>query len=156
MKRYLILMLGCVTAIGLIAAGCGSDGNDDSSSSTSGTGTDTTASLSKAEWITQADAICKASSDAIQAGSPGNGATADEVDAFVTDTVVPDLQKPLDDITALGDPTEGADQASAIIDEAQTALDQLKADPTLLRQNRDTFAEANADAKAFGLKECGS
>jgi hypothetical protein len=158
MKRYLILMLGCVVAAGLIAAGCGSDnnGNDDSSSSTSGTGTDTTASLSKAQWIEQADAICKQSNDTIQAGSPGNGATADEVDAFVTDTVIPAVQSQLDDIRALGDPTEEADQAKAIVDEAQTALDQLKADPTSLRQGQDAFADANADAKAFGMKECGN
>jgi hypothetical protein len=158
MKRYLILMLGCVVAAGLIAAGCGSDdnGNDDSSSSTSGTGTDTTASLSKAQWIEQADAICKESNDTIEAGSPGNDATSQEVDAYVTDTIVPAVQSQLDDIRALGTPTEEGDQADAIIQEAQTALDQLKSDPTALSKGQDPFADANADAQAFGLKECGS
>jgi hypothetical protein len=158
MKRYLILMLGCIVAVGLIAAGCGSDdnGNDDSSSSSSGTGTDTTASLSKAQWIEQADAICKESNATIEAGSPGNDATAQEVDAYVTDTIVPAVQSQLDDIRALGTPTEEGDQADAIIQEAQTALDQLKADPTALSKGQDPFADANADAQSFGMKECGN
>lgn len=157
MKRNLLWVLALAFAAGSIAAGCGSDGNDDSSSSTAGTGTDTTsASLTKDEWISQADAICKASNATIEAGSPGNGATAEEVDAFISDTVVPAIQSQLDDIRGLGTPTEEGAQATGIVDEAQTALDQLKADPTALRNEEDPFAKANADARAFGMKECGN
>ncbi len=157
MKRNLILMLVCFAATGLIAAGCGDDDDDggSSSDSTATATTETTASLTKDEWITQADAICQESNDAIEAAAPSGSATADDVDAFVTDTLVPQVQSQLDDIRALGLPEGAEDGATVILDEAQEATDKLEADPTLLRNGEDPFAKANADAQAFGLTVCG-
>jgi hypothetical protein len=156
MKRNLILLFICFAATGLIAAGCGGDDDDGGGDDPTATETtETTASLTKEEWITQADAICHESDTKIEAGAPAGSATAAEVDAFVSDTLVPAVQTQLDDIRALGPPEGAEDEATAIIDEAQAALDQLSDDPTLIRNQQDPFADANADAQAFGLTVCG-
>jgi hypothetical protein len=152
MKRNLIFLSICIVATGLIAAGCGDDDDDGGDGSAT---TETTASLTKEEWITQADAICQASNDRIEAAGPDNAQSAEEVDAFVTDTLVPEVQSQLDDIRALGPPEGSEEEATAILDEAQAAVDQLSEDPSLLRQGQDPFIDANANAQAFGLKVCG-
>ena len=46
---------------------------------------------------------------------------------------------------------------NAILDEAQSALDRGKKDPTLLAsQKNDPFNKANQLAKNYGLTVCGS
>jgi hypothetical protein len=141
-------LLGLAVVVVAVVAGCGSS-NDNGT---------TTTSLTKAQWIAKADAICKTSNQAInQAGQQQFGkqqkpSQADE-QKFVTDTVIPNVQKQLDDIKALGFPD---DQASAILDSAQSALDRGKQNPTLLTQNDQLFAQTNKMATAYGLKVCGS
>jgi hypothetical protein len=152
MNRKLTLVLAGLLATGLIAAGCGGDDDDDDASSDTGT---TATALTKEEWISQADAICKASNDRIEATGPDGPQNQQQVEAFVTDTLVPEVQSQLDAIKALGPPEGAEDEATKIVDEAQSALDEIKADPSAITQGKDPFAQANADAQAFGMKECG-
>ena len=122
MRSKLTWIAACALALGLIAAGCGGDdGNDDS---TEGTGTGGTETLTKAEFIAQADAICKESNKQIEkAGKEiGESSSAAEVDAFAADTVAPAIQSQLDGIEALGAPTGDEAQITAILDAAQADI----------------------------------
>jgi hypothetical protein len=154
MKRNALFLVGLVLAVGLIAAGCGSDdSNDDSTTSSTPTGTEASTELSKADFVQQGNAICQEGNAAIaQAGEAAGQPGTPEFDAFVTDTVIPSVQGQIDDIRALGIPADDADEVNGILDEAQTDLDGVKADPSQLQG--EPFAEVNAKLKAYGLTDC--
>ena len=86
--------LAACAAIAAGAAGCG--GDDD--------GGDTTATetLTKEEWIAQADAICKAGDDSIDEAAEAAGldgsSSPDELESFYTDTVLPNIADQRDQI----------------------------------------------------------
>jgi hypothetical protein len=146
MKRNVLLMLAGALAVGLIAAGCGGDDDDDSSDA-----------LTKQEFIAQGNAICKAGNAEIDAAAEETFAkngqpTPAESDAFVTDTVVPNVQGQIDDMRALGIPEEDADQVNGILDEAEGIVDELEADPSSIEG--DPFAPVNGDLKDYGLTTC--
>ncbi len=154
MKRNLTSLAACALAIGLIAAGCGSS-NDNSTS---------TSSLTKAQWIAKADAICQQGNQEINTAGKqlfGNQqappSQADQ-EKFASDTLVPNIQKQIDDIRALGAPSGDEDQVNAILDAAQKGVDQAKANPSLLTEQgsgQDPFAGANKLATQYGMKVCG-
>jgi hypothetical protein len=76
----------------------------------------------------------------------------------VTDAVVPSIQGQIDSIKALSPPSGDEDQVNALLSAAQSALDKVKADPSLItdQSNRsDPFAEANKLTNAYGLTKCG-
>ncbi len=153
MKRNLTLMAGAALAVGLIAAGCGSDGNDDASSST---GTEASAALTKAEFVTQADAICQQGNDELDAATASfdKNTSQAEFEAFATDTLAPNVQSQVDQIDALVPPAADQEQVDAILSAAQDGVDQIKADPGAL-ENGDPLAKANKLAADYGLKVCG-
>ena len=167
-------LLALALAAGLIAAGCGDD-DDETTTAATTTPTTTTAGatgatgatgepLSKDEFITEADAICEAGDQEIDAeaqdffpegGSPG----AAEEEAFVSEVVVPNIQEQLDGIAALTPPEGDEDEVQAILAAAQQAVDELEEDPSALSGGGgggDPFAEANRLAQDYGLKACGS
>jgi hypothetical protein len=134
-------------AAGAIATGCGSsDGNSDST---------TTASLTKAEWIAKADAICKQGNQEInQATKQFQGKpTQAQFDQFATDTLAPSVQKQVDQIRALSAPGGNEAQVNAILDAAEADVNKVKANPSSIQG--DPFADANKLARAYGLKVCG-
>jgi hypothetical protein len=134
-------------------AGCG--GGDDSSSST-------TTALSKEEFLKQGNQICADGNKTIDAASQdvfsGGKPSQSDIEAFVTDTLLPTVQTEVDGIRALGAPEGDEDQVTAIVDSAQQAIDDSKADPSLIATNssNDPFADTNKLANAYGLTECGS
>ena len=152
MKLNASIAVAAVFAAGVIAAGCGSSSNSNSTSTS-------TSSLSKTEWIAKADAICKSSNDATNAAGKqqfGNQQPSKaQLTTFVTGTVIPGVQKQLDQIKALGAPTEQGSQAEAVVNAAQAELDKVKADPSLVTGKGDPFAQVNQQARAYGLKVCG-
>lgn len=158
MKSIRFLIVGALAA-GLIAAGCGSDDNTDKQSFGTSVGSASTSSLSKAEFIAQAGAICESSNQQLnQAGQAlGPNPTPEEVDSFVSDNLVPSIQQQIDDIGALGAPAGDEQTVTAILDAADSALQQIEADPTLITGNgSDPFAQANQLADDYGLAACGS
>jgi hypothetical protein len=64
------------------------------------------------------------------------------------------IQGEIDGLRALGAPAGDEQQVDAILNEAQSALDKTKQDPSVLA-NTDPFKKANQDAKAYGLTACG-
>jgi hypothetical protein len=162
-------LLSLVLAAGLIAAGCG---DDDEETTTAATTTTTQAGatgptgasgepLSKAEFIEEADAICKAGDKEIDAAadqlfSGGANPGQAEEEAFITQTLVPGVQQQVDGIRALTPPEGDEEEVQAILDAAQQAIDELEADPeAFFEQGGDPFAEANQLAQEYGLQVCG-
>jgi len=161
-----IVLVACLLAVGLIAAGCG--GDDETTTTTAGAGgasgaTGVSGPLSKEEWITKADAICKQGDQEIdqeaqQVFGGDQQPSQEEQEQFVTETALPNTQEQIDQIEALPPPEGDEDQVNAILDAAQSGIDETKADPSLLREGgggADPFAEANKLAADYGLKVCG-
>jgi hypothetical protein len=139
-------------AVAAFAAGCGSSSDSTSSS--------TTAALTKAEFIQQADAICtkgNKADDAAQKKAFGSGKpTQKEFEQFVTGALIPSVQGQISGVEALTPPAGDEATVKKMLDDSQAALDKLKSDPTLvLQQSSDPFAKSNQELKAYGLKVCG-
>jgi ABC-type lipoprotein release transport system permease subunit len=136
-----------VLAVGAIATGCGS--SDDK-------GDSSTSSLTKAEWIAKADAICQQGNQQInQAAHQAFGnqkPTAAEVQQFTTGTVLSSVQSQVDGIKTLGAPSGDEDQVNHILDTVQADIDKAKSAGAA---ENSTFADGNALAKQYGLKVCG-
>jgi hypothetical protein len=151
MRRNSFPAVAGLLVIGALAAGCGSS-NDNSTTST--------ASLTKAEWIAKADAICKAGNakqNAAEQQTFKQKPTQAQIQQFTTDTLLPNIQQQVNSIKALGTPSEQGAQANAVLASAQHAIDAVKADPSSLSQNNNNpFEETNKLAQAYGMKVCGS
>jgi hypothetical protein len=156
LNRFLALLVA-VAAVALVAAGCGSG---DSS-------TDSTASLSKAEFVKQGNAICEAGNKEINAGfeefskesgfSKKNQPTQADFEEGAEEIVVPSVRKQIDEITELGAPEGEEDQVEAFLENAEAQLEKGEEDASLLAdENNDLFAGVNKEAQALGLNSCAS
>jgi hypothetical protein len=166
-KRLPFLLLAAVAATAIVA-GCGDD--DETTTSTPTTTTGATgasgatgaadASPEKAAFLKEADAICAAGDKEIDAEANevfGSGEpSAKEQSDFVENTVIPSIQEQLDQLSELDPPAEDADEFDGIVDDAQSALDELESDPSSLTSGSDPFADVNQRAQDFGLTACGS
>jgi hypothetical protein len=166
--KKLMTMFALVLASGLIAAGCGDDDDEATTSATTTTTTDSATGATGAEvseeraaLIEEADAICAEGDEAIDSeaqevfGDSNQEPPADEQEAFVEDTVIPNIQDQLDQLSELDPPEEDAEEFQSIIDNAQAALDELADDPSALTSGDDPFADVNQQAQEFGLTACG-
>jgi hypothetical protein len=155
-----------VLAAGLIAAGCGDDEDDttaatpSSARTTAGATGATGEPLSKEEFIAEADAICQAGDDEVDAagqdffregGSPGKA----EEKAFILQVVVPNVQKQLDQIAELTPPEGDEDEVQAILESAQQGIDKIEKDPSLLGTAENPLDEGTKLAAEYGLEVCG-
>jgi hypothetical protein len=169
-KRGPIALLAGVLAVALILVGCGGGGSDStttSSDSTTSSGDSSTASLSKAEFIKKADAICAA----------GGKRTQSEYAAYVEEKKlsakkeptpaqfaevsekiqVPAFKRQAEEIRALGAPPGEEDQVTALVDAIDAGIEKVEeADPRkALESSSSMFVEADKLAIAYGLKVCG-
>ncbi len=147
MKRYLIFAFVAFAAMGLIAAGCGGDDDDDGG----GSGGE---ALSQEEFLAQGNEICKQGNAELNASEGPAGQDEASLDAFVTDTLVPNIQGQIDDIRDLTPPEDIADDVTAALDDAQTELDSIADDPSSLSD--DSFSDVNQQLTDIGLTECAS
>lgn len=152
-NRAIALLVGTLMTAMLVAAGCGGDDGD---------------SLTKAEFVKKANAICVAGNEEIEKGiesyveenSPGGGRLTDaQLTEGAEEIVVPSLRKQVDGIAALGTPSEDGEQAEEIVETAEGALEEVEDEPALAvpqTGDRKPFAEANRLARDYGLDVCGA
>lgn len=142
MRRTTGAFAAVLCAAGLIA-GCGGS-----------------ARLSKAEFLKKGNAICAKGNAEIQAAGRKQFTkppTPAQLVPFVKTTVIPSVQRQIDQVRKLKPPKSDEATVKDILDSAQAALDKAKANPLLLATNGPgPFAEANRKAKAYGLTTCGS
>lgn len=154
LNKVLITALAGVTAIAMIVAGCGSNSDD------------STSSLTKAEFISQADAICKQGDAKIESGfeafAKENGIKENEElsnaqGIEVSETVlIPNIKNQSEELRTLETPSGGEDEISAMLDSLDEGIEEAEADPEALFSSKtDPFGPANKRAKEYGLKVCG-
>lgn len=141
--------LGAVTAVALGFVACGGDDDGETSATTA-------AAISEDEFVAQGNQICAdgteeldaAQEDAFSGGQPD----AADLEAYVTDTFIPNIQGQIDALRALGAPEGQEDEVNQFLDDAQESLDALEDDPSSLGE--DTFADVNEQAVELGIGEC--
>jgi hypothetical protein len=149
----------------LFAAGCGDDEEEPeaptTATETGTTGPSGTASIDS--WTKQAEEICasgdKAQQQAAQQAFGGQQPSEEELTAFASDVVVPNLQEQYDAIAALPKPEAEAEQIDAMLSSLQTGINQVTEDPGALVQGTDSLPaiqDATEQAKELGLTDCGS
>lgn len=149
-------------AIAIGAAGCGGD-DDDSTSGGDTTAVETTdtttADITKAEWIEQADAVCadadlEIGQQAEEAGIDGTDEAA--LQDFIIDVVIPSNRDQAEQIRALGAPEGDEEEVGEILDALDEAIARAEADPEALTADSGEFDEASELAQAYGLEVCGN
>ncbi len=143
-----------VLALAAVAAGCG--GGDDSGDSSSAT-------LTKAEFIKQADAICGDANDQSQKDAEEfakendftlEKASEEQLEDAIAAVFVPSLNQQAEELSALGAPEGDEEQVEAITNALEDTAAEIKDDPgTVLDGNALTKPAKLADA--YGLKVCG-
>jgi hypothetical protein len=150
-----IAPIAVVLLAGMFAAGCGS-----SSSSTS---TETTAAISKAEFVSKGNAICAAAEKTQEAeftaygkkvGLSGNQEPTTAQQAQIVETIfAPSVQSQITAIKALGAPSGEEQQVSSALEAAQQSLSKVEAEPELAFSPK-AFAAAGKQLHALGLTKC--
>jgi len=152
-----------VFAIALVA-GCGGGGDDTSSASSESS--DGGSSLTKAEFIKEADAICSEGNEAVSTEAEEfaeeneidiEKPTTAEQEEVVSDVVAPAIQEQAEKIDELGAPSGEEDEVAAIVEAVESGAGEAEASPNTIVEGTGPgpFAEANKLANAYGLKVCG-
>jgi hypothetical protein len=140
-----------VAVAAMLAAGCGGDSG---SEETSAGGT----TLTKEQWIAEADAICapgqskisQAVNDLYSNPTPSQA----DLDHYAKDVLAATVQGDIDKIRDLPVPEGNSEQIDRILQAAQDGVDQLEA-RGLDRSSGGPFIEANLLAQHYGLQTCG-
>ena len=150
----LIAVLAAAAAILMIGAGCG--GGSDSSSDSS--------SLSKAQFIKQADAICekgnKESNKEVEEFVEDNNVntnkpTKKQQEEVITEVVAPNVQGQVEEISELSAPSGDEKKIEAMVGAVEEGVEELEADPTTLIEGKNPLGKGSKLAKEYGLKTCG-
>lgn len=157
MRRRMIcgLALMAPLIVGVCVAGCGSSSNS--------TSMETTAAISKAEFLAKGNAVCvkgeKAQEAEINAYVKKHGLEkqkpSNAQEAEIVETVlVPNIQSQIDGVKALGAPSGEEQQVSSALELSQQTLEKIEANPELAFGKENAFAAAGKQLHALGLKEC--
>ncbi len=149
--RKALSALALTGASVLLLAACGSSGSD------------TTATITKAAFLKQGNAICangnkeidQASNEIFKSVPANQQPSQAQLEEFVNGTIIPSVEGQVAAIDALPVPSGDEAQVQAILDAAQQGIEQGKQDPASLTGNGDPFAKANKLANEYGLTECG-
>ena len=153
MSKRFIALLAALTVLAALVAGCGGGG-------------DSTSSLTKAEFVKQGNAICAKGNEEIEEGfekfvkenniNPKKKPTKAQQTEATEQVLLPTVRKQIDGIRALGLPSEGEEEADAVLKAAEKGLEEAEEDPSsAATENGNQFAEANKLAREFGLAKCG-
>jgi Spy/CpxP family protein refolding chaperone len=150
-KKGKLVVLGVLGALAMLIAGCGGGGDD------------TTATLTKAEFIKQGDAICKKGNETSEAetedlAKEGNfqleKLSEEQAEEVVTEVMAPNLKRQAEEIDALEAPKGDEAKVDALVASIDEAVAEFEKDP-------GSFFEETALAKpirlenAYGFKICG-
>jgi hypothetical protein len=153
-----LLLLGAGLAVLLFAAGCGGSSSDDEV-------TVKTGSLSKAEFIAKADAICAAARTEFEAklgdlfktqhtllGKPNR---EDELFVTIIDSVVaPNYEGEIKRISALGAPKAFAPEIAVFLNSIQTRIGEVRDDLSKMEDSRYPFQKSANIAEKAGMRGC--
>jgi phosphosulfolactate synthase (CoM biosynthesis protein A) len=135
----------------LVGFGCG---NDDNSSGSA---------LTKAEFIKQADRLCKKGDAQIEVEAEEfaeenkiEEATEAQPEKLVSEVVAPAIQTQAEEIADLGAPEGDEETIEAMVEAVESGAAELEANPLAGMEGKSPLGEASKIARAYGLKECAS
>lgn len=133
-----------IAAVG--AAGCGSSGKTASTS--------TTPTITKAEFLAKANAICGKADPLLSAAGAKleTQPSKAQVAALVKRTYVPSIEAQITAIKALGVPAGAQASVTSMLTLAQADLNKLESNPALVAT--DVFADFAKVAHPYGLTAC--
>ena len=144
--------------VACLAAGCGGDDKDSAS--------DDDKPVTKASFITSADAICTKTNADITAAAANLRAKSQksgslpkqDVVNFFKGTSLPAYDDLVRQLGALTPPKGDDAKVDGLLASLASAIDTVKADPEkfVSRTAKDPFADFNERARAYGMKVCGS
>ncbi|HWC09415.1 MAG TPA: hypothetical protein VG458_10220 [Solirubrobacterales bacterium] len=152
-KAFLAVSMAIVTAAIIVGCGGGDDTNDSS-----------TATLSKAEFIKEADAIC---ADADEQGQEEaeefakendfslEKPTDEQLEEAISAILVPSLNQQAEEISALGAPEGDEEQIEALTASLEDVAGEIEDDPGIVI-NGEALTEPSELAEDYGLKVCGA
>jgi hypothetical protein len=155
-----VIALAAVAAT-LVVAGCGGGGGGDP--------TVTTGSLSKEAFVKKADAICTKGNARLQKGfalylrknkksiiALRHPSKAD-YDGLIGGVLVPNLEREIKEIRALGAPAGDEERIEAIFTAWEEGIEVAENDPNAVRHSSEAiFGIGSRLAKEYGLEVCGS
>lgn len=161
MNKLLLLVPSLLASLALAA--CGGDENGEEGSN--GNGGLPTGDVSREDYIAQADEVCAATGETIDAQAQeyftdlGLGAderpTPEQTSEFVSEVVAPEIENELDQLRSLEAPEQDAAELAEIYDLVEQSAQRLADDPDAVAEE-DPFAEANQRARDYGFEVCGS
>jgi hypothetical protein len=138
-----------VLSLGLLAAGCGGAGSD---------------SLSRADYVSRGDAICKRAEAAkgaavgkayAQLAEEGKPFTPAVGKRLIVEAALPPIRQMVKDLNALGTPSENGETAEAMVDEFEKAVSTIASEPNrALTENPLLFKPARQLAREYGFELC--
>lgn len=156
-----MVAVGLVVGIGLVAmwtsVAVASTRQDASASVESGRSAKNTQPLTKAQFIAQANALCDAAAAGFaplkqRFGNLKNSSpSSSEVAAFVA-AYGPIVQNQINKTRALKPPKRDQSKITKMLQESQTALNAIKANPQLLGGATNPVLNADTLARAYGLE----
>lgn len=135
-----------VVMLSLAAAGCGGSSPSPASAPP--------AAITKAAFVSQANAICAKSDHVLLAAAVKleHHPTGAQVESVVRGTFVPSIQAQITGITALGTPAGDQAVLTSMRNLIQADLNRLKSDPALISTN--LFGDYANVAHPYGLTAC--
>ena len=151
-RKSVALLVGALALL-LVGVGCGGS-----------SGGETTASISKSEFVEQANVVCergreKLHSDFLVFSKEKNdnpNPSSAEYAEYVTRIIAPDMkQEIIAKIRNLGSPKGDEESVDAMLAAVEEGVRKAEEDPrSALINNGQTFAKAIGLATAYGLKAC--
>lgn len=142
----MLAFLGFLVAA-LLIAGCGGD--------------DETSALTKAEFVKQANAICKEGRSereelfkTFTAEVKSGDVSREDQESLVTVVLKPPLEKTIESLEGLGAPEGDEKQVEAITAAMKKGLEKAEANPLVALRTNIQFAESNNLSAKYGLTDC--
>ncbi len=153
--RKSIAVLAIAGALGF--AGCGDDDEEPTttateSGATGATGESGSAGSLPADAITAGNEICTNGDEELQKafGQLDENSSEAQVEQVVTDEIVPSIQGQIDDLREIDD----SEELASVLDDAEEALGEVEADPSLITSGEDPFDDINNAFRELGLDAC--
>jgi hypothetical protein len=154
LKKGFFALFAGVLAIAVVAAGCGGSDNND-----------TTASLTKAEFVKQGNAICRKGNAKIESGFEEfaeehhlgkHQKPSKQVLEEATETIlIPQIKAQVEGIRALGTPEGDEGEVDEILSGAEEGIEEAEEDPAAFAESESPkFKQTNKKARAYGLTVC--
>lgn len=145
-KGTIAAALAALAALSLIIVGCG--------------GGDSTASLTKAQYVKQGNAICKKGEEErtalLQSATENVNRefTDAEKEKVVTTVFVAPYRQTIEKLKALPSPEGEEEKTEAIVKAMEKGVKELEADPLKGLEDISQFEEPNKLASGYGLDNC--